>query len=256
MSNLVKWGTYDAGAAKQEKEDLAKEGGGAFMKLAVGKNVVRILPPAPGRTTPFQVVHQHFVRLPTAPDPVVFVCPRMTVKQPCPVCAQADKLRATGNQADRDKAWELTPRRRVFCAVIDREAPELGPRVLAFGKQIHEELVSLRDDEDSGGDFTHPVNGYDIIIERKGSGKNDTEYKVRRAKNETPLSPDAAEMAEWAEALPDLAQFTRVKALTEILEMLGIDPDAVPERKPAATNKATRQRKAAQTDGGDDDLPY
>lgn len=257
MSNVVKWGSYDAQAAKAEKEEMARERGTDFMKLKVGKNVVRILPPAPGKNTPFRVVHQHFVRLPTQPDPVIFVCPRMETRTPCPVCSQSAKLRSSGNPADRDKAWELQPKRRVFAAVIDREAPELGPRVLAFGKQIHEELVALRDDEDAGGDFTHPVSGYDVVIERKGTGKNDTEYRVRRVPRESPLSADAAEMAGWADSLPDLDAFAKVKPLSEIMAMLGMPPveeTPPPPALPSAKTKAAR--KAASVADDDDDLPY
>jgi hypothetical protein len=263
MSNLVRWGSYDASTAKAEKEEMAKGGGGQdFMKLQAGRNVVRVLPPAPGKRSPFRVVHQHFVRLPTSPNPVVFVCPRMETKSECPLCTQAGRLRSSGNEADREKAWELMPKRRVFCSVIDRANPEAGPKVLAFGKMVHEELVSLREDEDTGGDFSHPLTGYDVIILREGTGKNDTSYKVRRAKGETPLSPDAAEMDRWADAMPDLDQFGKVKPLEEIMLALGIDPEraraeraVVVEQKAAAT-KAKGQRKAATASDDDDDMPY
>ena len=250
-------------AAREEKEEMAKGGGADFMKLGVGKSVVRILPPVAGSRSPFRVVHQHFVRLPTQPGPVVFVCPKMETRSPCPMCERAAKLKSSGNEADRDAAWELMPKRRVFCNVVDRAHPEDGPKVLAFGKLIHEELVSLRDDEDAGGDYTHPLTGFDIIIIREGTGKNDTAYKVRRSPKETPLSPDAAEMNGWAEVVVDLEQFARTKTYAEICELLGITPerDEAPKKALAAkaTTAARGQRKAATAEGGkddDDDMPY
>jgi hypothetical protein len=264
MSNLTKWGSYDAEAARAEREEVQAEGD--FMSLKPGKNVVRFLPPMPGKRSPFKVVHQHFIRIPGNPVPVVFVCPRMMEGSKCPACEMVAKLRATGNKADRDKSFEFAPKRRVFAAVINRAAPDRGPKVLGFGKHIHEELLALRDDEDTGGDYTHPTKGFDIIITRAGEGMK-TEYRVQMARHPSPISEDAAQMDAWADLMPDLEQFGRVPPLEEILEKLGIDPEEAQadQRRKAEAGQARRLRrtatKAAAEDAEDaevvsDDIPY
>ena len=53
------------------------------------------------------------------------------------------------------------PKLRAFAAVIDRNGESKGPQVLGFGKTILEDLRNLREDEDAGGDYTHPIEGCD-----------------------------------------------------------------------------------------------
>lgn len=221
MTNLVKFGGYDIEAARSEQEALASEGSADFMKLNVGRNVVRFLPPPPGKRSPFVVTHQHYVEIPGTTSKVVFNCPRMSKPaKPCPVCARAEKLRANGNPVDRDRAYDLFPRRRVFANVIDRSCPEKGPLVLSFGKKIHEALIALRTDEDAGGDFTHPITGFDLVIERKGTGKTDTEYKVMPARGNSKLAPSEAQMQEWIDSQADLGRYAIIHTPEEIKAMI------------------------------------
>jgi hypothetical protein len=219
MSNLVKFGSYDVEAAHEEKSDLSAGGGQAeFMKLKAGRNVVRIIPPPMGKRSPFRTVYQHFIQTPTGP--IVFVCPRLEKKQPCPACQRAEEFRGSKNEEDQKMASEFFARRRVFCNVVDRGEPEKGAKVLAFGKGIHESLVALRDDPDSGGDYTHPINGFDIIIERSGNGKNDTKYAVRGARNTSQLADDVTVMQSLIDTQRDLEQFARVPTWDELRDML------------------------------------
>lgn len=216
MSNIQNWGSYDIEAAQDEEEELAK-GGGEFLKLEVGRNVVRFLPPKMGARSPFLQVHQHFVDLPGMPKPASFNCPRMMAKKPCPVCQEIEKLRGTGNPADYDLAGQLFPRLRIFANVISRKNPEAGPQILAFGKQIHKALIELRKDEDAGGDFTDPTaNGFDVVIARVGTGKNDTEYSVLAARGASALGD-----LEWIDMQHDLGRYGIVFETDVILRMLG-----------------------------------
>jgi hypothetical protein len=221
MSNLVKHGAYEPEAAQQEEEELAKSGGTDFLKLVVGANVVRFLPPPIGRNSPFVMVHQHFVQLPGMSNPASFACPRLMASRPCPVCQKIDQLRGTGNPADYDLAGEFLARLRVFANVIDRRNEEMGPRVLAFGKTIHQQLVKLRKDEDAGGDYTNPDTGFDINIERAGTGKNDTEYFVRPSRKTSKLASDPAVAGEWIEMQADLQKYAFVPSWDDIVKKIG-----------------------------------
>jgi hypothetical protein len=268
MSGLAKWGSYSTEAAKADA--AAGDGDETFMKLKEGRSLVRILPPRAGETSPFRVVRQHFIKPAGNGSPVVFVCPRVASKGRCPACEQAAKLRATGLKIDRDRAWELMPKMRVFANVIDRNDMDAGPKVLGFGKMIYEELVDLRQDPDSGGDFTHPEKGYDIIITRKGTGKNDTSYSVKLARSASPITDDDEEASLWYESMENLDQFAAVKPYEDICDELGLE---APEEIDTAasrhkrlgkgkTDKGARRKRRAEavdTEGeevDDDDVPY
>jgi hypothetical protein len=145
-------------------------------------------------------------------------CPRMMQRKACPACAEVDRLRATGNPVDYTNAGDLLPKLRVYAKVIDRKHPEMGPRTLAFGKSIHKVLVSIREE----GDFTHPIEGWDIVIERKGTGKNDTEYSTRAARTNTKLAETEEQMDDWIAAQGDGAMLARVPTPQEIGAILNL----------------------------------
>jgi hypothetical protein len=209
-------------AAEQEDEDLAKSGGSSnYMKLEVGDNYVRVLPPPIGRKTPFFTAFQHFIDLPGYDSPIVFNCPRMMAREYCPACAKSDKLRASQNKKDQDAARNFWSSRRVFVNVIDRSDEEAGPKVLGIGKTIHEALVKIRKDDPDEGDFTHPEDGFDINIQRKGTTKNDTKYKVIPARRSTPLGDK-----DWINQQADLNQKLAVPTLDDIKSMFARDDDS------------------------------
>ena len=87
MSGLVKWGSYDVERARDERQEA--KGDQTFMKLGVGRNPIRVLPPKAGQNSPFKIIKQHFIKLPGNDSPVVFACPRSApaeFKDRCPAC--------------------------------------------------------------------------------------------------------------------------------------------------------------------------
>lgn len=255
MSDMVKYGSWSVESATKAFKDLDKKDTqqALFYKLDVGQNVVRFLPPTPEMSSPFLISHQHYLRVPGADRPVVFACPMKLAGRYCPACAYAQKLQSSGNQADRKQAWEFMPRMRVFANVIDREDEASGPKVLGFGKMIYESLIKLRMDEYTGGDYTHPETGFDIVIERTGMGKNDTSYAVRAARNSSPLGD-----MRWIETQHDLNRFATPPTEEELKEMIaqatggGVEFGQPPE--PIAP--AIKPRRSISDEVGDDDLPW
>ena len=222
-NSIVKYSKYSPEAAEQDAKEASS--GGSFMKLEVGKTKVRVLPPPVGKSSPFKTVNQHFIEL--NGEKLVFACPRYEAKKPCPACMEADRLRKTGNPADRDAAKDYYAKKRFFVNVIDRANPEKGVQILGIGFTIHGALTKLAQDVDAGGDFTDPEQGYDIIINRTGTGKNDTEYTVFPAKNSTPLAPTAEQMQDWIDNQPELDRLSTVKEASEIDSMMkGEDADS------------------------------
>ena len=145
---------------------------------------------------------------------MTFTCPKYEVNQPCPACAKAEQLKRTGSTTDYEAAKDLFAKRRILAVVVDRENPERGPVPFEFGVSIEDALVTLRRDEDAGGDFTNVETGFDIIVERKGQGKNDTEYAVMPARKQSPLGNTG-----WVDAQPNLDALCSVSTPDEIRAM-------------------------------------
>ncbi len=221
MANIQKYGEFTPAAADETAAQIAS--GGNFFKASVGKNKIRVLPPPVGQQKPWVIAYEHRVELPGA-KVVNFCCPRVMAKSPCPVCAKADEFARTGNQADRDRAQELRPRMRAYMCIIDRKAPEKGVQVFGTGKTVVDAMIKIRKDEDIGGNFTDPVKGFDLIIERVGTGKNDTEYSTFPSKAVTQLC-QPGELDDLLASAPDLGRYVRVKSVDEIKGMLSGETD-------------------------------
>lgn len=243
MANLLKFGDYTPEAAEQEAKQL---GGNDFLKLEVGKTRLRVMPPPPGENSPMRVVPQHAVEVPDQQYPIRFQCPG----KGCPACAEAQRLSRTGNPKDRERAYQMGVRQRVFCLAISRKEEERGPLVWEFGKKIHEQLKKLRLNDDAGGNFSHPYEGFDVIVEREGTGKNDTTYTLFPARQSTPLHADEEQMVEWCDNRPDLDRYTRLMSIDEVKKLLGAEDDEGAEEAP----RKQLAGKKAKTRTAEDDI--
>lgn len=214
MGNMVKFGSYSPEAAEKESKQL---GSTDFLKLEVGKTRLRVLPPLEGEESPFRIIQQHSVEVPGQQYPMRFQCPG----RGCPACLESQRLSRTGNPKDREHSYQLSAKPRVFAVVISRKEEERGPLVWEFGKKIHEQLKKLRLNEDAGGEFCDPYKGFDVVVEREGTGKTDTVYTLFPARQSTQLHADEEVMVEWCVGRPDLEKFTRLMSIDEVKRLLG-----------------------------------
>lgn len=263
-TNLVQYGSFDLEEAEREQSenDLASSGRDV-LRLKAGKNVVRFLPPLPGKgygpkkTSPFRSGRKHFVH-PPGGGVVVFTCPWHEARKPCPACQKADLLRKTGSSADLEAAKDFFAQRRVMASVVDREDPERGPVAFEFGIGIHEDLIALRRDADC--DFTDPSEkGVDIIITRTGEGKNNTEYKVIASRHASPLGNMA-----WIKNQPDLNVFFQALAPEDIRALFvkaKDGGDGMAHAKDVTPRSAAKREETAEDDAmsgkvDDSDIPF
>lgn len=247
MGNIIKYGSYSLEQAEKEQAEL-ESGDAAFMSFKVGRNVIRILPPPVGKNSPFRIVYQHFFNIPGKQEPIVFVCPRYELKKPCPVCAEADRLKSTGNPVDEERADGLYARRRIYCNAINRAEPEKGPRIAAFGKTVHEPLLALRKNEEEGGDYTNPENGFDVVVNRTGTGKNDTKYVVTPSRTNTPLASTPEQMQDWIDTQHNLERYAKCPTEQELNKLLFGEagpPQAAQQTTAPAQSGGTRVRRTA-----------
>ena len=219
-TSLVKYGSYDIEEAEQDAKELSEGKDRVFVKLGVGKTRVRFIPPLPDRKWK-RVTFVHYIDVPGV-GRRSFTCPRMEAKQPCPSCKTAQKLAASDNALDQERAKKLQPKRRCLANVILRSQAEDGPKILAFGPQIENQLVEMRKDLDLGGNFIDPVEGFDILIMRTGTGQNDTEYKVVAADKgkSCALHDDVVQMNEWIKNQHNLENRVKLYNVEDIQRIL------------------------------------
>lgn len=209
MSNLANYSGFALEEAQEDKNKYTKTDNEInYLKFKPGDNVIRVLPARNGEK-PFAKVYQHFVKTPKGT--VSFRCPRVAEGRPCLVCEKSSTLKASSNEDERDLGYDMAAKLRVYCNVIDRSEPEKGVQVASFGKQIYAQLSSIRDDKVAGGDFTHPLKGFDLSIQKSGSGKNGTSYIVKAARDNTSLLDTEEEMVATLDSQPNLDEnFNRV----------------------------------------------
>lgn len=228
------FGGWDDEQAKADAKAAQKKGGGKFITLQQGENVLRFLPPLEGEKGPFLVTYTHGVTMPDGKY-TSFPCPRMTASKACPLCAKAKKLEA--DPRTMRKARDYFPRTRVYARVVDRSAPENGVGLFAFGKGVFERLAKIRTSPKLGGDFTRVQKGRDIVIVKTGEKLN-TEYEVVADPDGSSPLGTPEEIERWGnEAKPWDVELTEVLSAEDIIAICnGDDP-----------------RQARRTKGGSDE---
>lgn len=248
-------GTFDPAQAERELEEIDKlsQGKRDFFKFPPdSESQLRILPPKEGKEL-FIKVSTHFVRLPDRKGPVVFACPRRMTNEECPLCEQADKLMKPKDgkrpsRVQRDKAYKLYPRVRVYFNAIDRDDEKAGPYIVGVGSTVYKKLMKLIKRKKK--DITDPERGYDIVVERAGSDMEDTEYDVWLDDDPTELGPDGDKWFD--EQDDDLARFAAVLSPDEIYEKLEGD-DEGDDDKPKRVRGGKERRSLRSGDDDDDD---
>jgi len=243
-SNLVEFETYTTEAAEEDEKLLSA--GADFLKLKEGRTIVRFLP-APKGGKVFHVYWQHFIEKPDG-STASFACPNRPGRQPCPVCEYAQKLHNSGNAIDQKTAKKYWPRKRILANVIDRKGDTEKVYALGMPPSIYDKLIKIRKNEDFGGDFSHPMDGFDICIERKGTGMRDTEYTVIPSKKNSKLAKTVDEMNELIQSQTDLTAYTRVLGYDEIQGFLTIGESG--HQRP----ESLKGSNSPQLEAGDDDF--
>ena len=184
--------------------------GATMWKAPIGKSVVRILPYKEG-TFWFEAA-LHF-----GIGGRGFFCPRRMIDEDCWLCNKVTELFASGEKVNIDLSKRIRARSRIYYNIVDMQEPDKGVQVFASGIRIFEDLLGHAADPD-WGDFTDPDNGYNVIIERKGTGI-ETTYIVRLQRN-----PSVIQNKGWLKDLKELDQLATfdppevMKAAYEVTE--------------------------------------
>lgn len=225
MSNIQKfqYKTFDQSTLDSTDKEVNTIASSDYLKVAVGETVVRVLPAVGDRDNPFRVTAQHYIdALPGLDRMIVFACPRVELKQPCIACQKCEELARTGNPIDRERAKRMAANLRVMANVVDRNNMEAGPQVWSFGKQVWDQLKSIRKNVRIGGDFTDPTsNGFDLIILREGEERK-TKYQISADRQASPLADTEEEMVAILSAAHDLDALVDAVAPEELFAAWGV----------------------------------
>ena len=277
---LQGYGSYTQEAAEDETKELERVFGAKIIKFPVGKTYVRIMPLKPPAKSPFTLIWQHFVTIKGKHIPIVCPSensPKGTPKLPCPICVKAEQMRTSGDEAQAQRGAEIRAQRKWYASAILRGSEDDGIRTWSAGKEImvqvnrhHKELAA------AGRDFTDPYQGFDLMIERTGTGVEDTEYTVGlRGGAQKPHAMDLSEggpsdsiMQAWLNGRIDFgSRLTSLPSAESIMmrlkggrqpqpsestpsaqTALGGDPNGgFPDPEAAATTAATETPAAAST---------
>lgn len=237
--SLIKYEPLTPEVLEEMNEEFDELTAGDIGKIGVGKSVWRVLPGMRGCRA-FVVVMEHYRKAVTGKS-VRFVCPRHHAKSACPDCARAQELRASGHPLDYEEAGTFLPKLSAYCNAVNRSNESRGPQVLVFKKLAYNQIKGILADD---GDFTNPNDGFDLIVTREGTKKEDTKYDVKAARDNSALHADATMVARWLEMAKDLRQYKHVPSEQE-MEDMGLLDTRRSARRAAETPESPRRARAA-----------
>lgn len=167
-----------------------------------GQKRVRILPTNDG-TSPFKEVWFHEVQV--GGRWMKIYDPGKNEGKRSPLNEVNEALMMTGSEQDKVLARQYKSRKFYIVKVIDQDAPEDGVKFWRFkhnykGDGILDKIIPIWKNK---GDITNPENGRDLILSmslvKAPNGKEYTNVSSIMYDDPTPVSTDAAQMAEWLE---------------------------------------------------------
>lgn len=166
-----------------------------FWKPELGKHTIRILPSAWNPEYPFTELKFHYG---IGKYPMIALS---NFGEQDPIEAFAKELKkGEYNKENWVLAGKLSPKTRIFAPVIVRGEEDKGVRLWNFGVTIYKALLALAEDEEIG-DFTDPINGWDMTVEVvKGNPYPETSVRLRP--KQSALSQDAALVEKWLHEQP------------------------------------------------------
>jgi len=177
----------DATVAAYKKWEAEK--GRSFAKRPpAGRSVWRFLPAIKGTGgNPFYPVWVHIVKNQSGEIVASGLCPSKMGTGNCVVCPEVSRLKRTGLKEDKDRADDMRAQFDIYANAVNLEEDDPKVIVLRVPQGVYKTLAGLLKDGVAGGDFTHPDKGYNIVITKTGSGRNDTEYDAVPARNSSAI---------------------------------------------------------------------
>ena len=223
-------GEIDVTTVNEEYERTRSEqrGGGDFITLVQGDNLLRLLPPKPGEKVPWVRFFRH--KIPGGSGggggdkgdfDKFILCPTSILnpdgsKRTCPICKKREPIWAAGEAGDevaKKNAQALRKQLRIVTEAINLTTDEdaaKGVQLFGYGSMIDEALVGLLTGK-FAYNYTSAKAGCPVLITREGK-QLQTKYKNIRAITEQkfPLDP------EYLRDRVDLQRFVKLPTQDEM----------------------------------------
>lgn len=230
-----------------------------MFKAKEGENCIRILP----RTWDSDEGPQHwswltFIHYDVGVDKGQFICPLKTKGDPCPMCAERERLMRAG---DTEAAYEIAAAPTYLAWVIDRDKPSEGPQVFRMpGKSVFHEIGDRSKDRATGKMFVieDPEEGHDVFFNRKGTGKQGTTYgRVDVDHKPSGLSEYYDEFDDWLDYIEEnpLPSVLVHRDLEYIERVFGGASTVDEEDDEPRTRKSRRRRDEPEDEPDEDEEP-
>lgn len=223
---------YAADQSKLQKK-LEQIGSGAYFKPKEGKNTIRILPPWSDSGLWYKEAALHYGMTDETGKERAYPCLKM-FGEDCPVCNKRDEF-MEGDGEDKKIADKIRARVKFYANVLDRATGSV--KIWGFSQKTLGVLLSYCSDPDYG-DITNPDEGFDVVIERTGTGKLDTRYAIR-----VKPKPSAVDVDGWEDFLQNLD--------TVVVDHM--DEDALEEIVVANFGSSKKKSKKDEDDDEDED---
>lgn len=170
-----------------------------------------------------------------------------TFGEPCAITEEYQRLKASSDEDDRKFAEKLKPKRRYMGPVLrykDENGKELdteaGVKLVLLTGGLYDETIGLWLDVELG-DFTDPLEGYDLKFKRTGSGQMDTSYTVTPCKPTKLAKEFAKEVYNPEEMVRELVP-TYEETEELLAKFLGVrveeEDEPKPKKRPAKPTSA------------------
>ena len=216
-NETFEYGEVDMGEVEKEHANDSR-GRLPIFKLREGRNTLRFMPPAKGKTKPWEIFWVHGVG--SGQSFRSFQCPEKMLGEACPFCAKVSELYRTNNKADKDQANRMRAKMEAYANVVDMQDPEKGVQVLKLAEGTYRDVRGLMvgdpKSKEDGVNFTHPEKGMNVFITREGTGEH-TKYKS------IGLSPNGAKPIanrEWLSKMHDLTTAVRALDAEQVVALL------------------------------------
>ncbi len=215
--------------AKKTAQRLQEEAQKFMMPLWIppeGRSEIRFLPPW---SVEGDIGYESRWHWNIGPEHKALPCPHAIEKE-CPLCDYVRELRTKKDS----RAQDMYARKRIYYNVIIRGQEEKGVQIFASGIRMYENILSyLYDDE--WGDITDVVVGRDMILERTGQGKEDTQYTLKPKAQPSPIHTDQLIVDKWLEDIHNLSEVITYPEVEDVQKLVGVLKG--PEELPASSEQ-------------------
>lgn len=175
------------------------------------------------------------------------ISPR-TFGEKCALTDAYEELKNSKDEADRNFSAKLKPKKRYLSLSVrykDDKGKEIdtenGVKLTMLTGDSYQGMIDLWLDDESG-DFTDPINGYDVKHKRVGTGQFDTKYTVTRC-NPSKLPKEFRGPYNLEEMVrKEIPTYKATKVLLEKFLNIASEEEEEPKESTATTKKKKKTR--------------